>query len=133
MYANTVGKYLYPLRKFDTEFSQWAVYTEYWGYNVASANVTGNIKYQPLKKFGAFLDCDLNYIYGDKADLYSNRIYGTSSWVYPFFNAGIFYTPVEDMQVKGSCANKGMNLDLHYPTHYLLRKPCFELSLVAVF
>jgi hypothetical protein len=133
MYANTVGDYLYPLRKFDTEFSQWAVYTEYWGYNIASANLCGNIKYQPVKKFGAFLDYDLNYIYGDIADLYSNRVYGTSSWLYPFFNAGIFYTPVEDMQVKGSCANKGMNLDLHYPTHYLLRKPCFELSLVAVF
>jgi hypothetical protein len=133
MYANTVGKYLYPLRKFETEFSQWAVYTEYWGYDVAAANLTGNIKYQPVTKFGAFLDYDLNYIYGDKADFYSDRTFGTSSWLYPFFNAGIFYEPVENLQVKGAFANKAMNLDLHYPTHYLLRKPCFELSLAAAF
>src|SRR4029079_3414122 len=32
-YANTVGPYLYPLRKFDTPFIQWAVFTEYTGSN----------------------------------------------------------------------------------------------------
>jgi len=47
MYANTVGKYLYPLRKFDTPFSQWAVFTEYIGNNLFAAAVTGTIDYAP--------------------------------------------------------------------------------------
>jgi len=41
LYANTIGEYLYPLRKFETPFNQWAIFTEYQGMNVAGISLFG--------------------------------------------------------------------------------------------
>lgn len=130
MYANTVGDHLYPLRKFDTPFSQWAMSTEFQWYDVFLANLTGNLQYRFDKKLGAFLDHDLNYIYAiSKKTASPHRI----SYLYPFFDGGFVYTPAPNMQLKASMTNKAMNLDLHYPTHYLLKQPVFQIAMEARF
>jgi hypothetical protein len=132
-YANTIGSHLYPLRKFDTPFSQWAVFTEYGGSNVWSLGITGNYTYHFSKKIDAFADYDLNYINSRLDKVFGDQGERNSSFLYPFINIGLCYKPVENAFIKASITNKAMNLDLNYPTVYLLKNPCLQLSAFATF
>ncbi len=132
MYGNTVGKFLYPLRKFDTPFSQWAVYTEYEGDNVFSINFRGKLQQTFNKKIDANLDYDLNYIAAERNLKFPFSTQSEPSlFFYPFFTAGIFYKIIDEVSTGLILSNKSMNLDLPYPTHYLLSKPRFGISLIA--
>jgi hypothetical protein len=131
-YANTVGHYLYPLRKCDTPFSQWAVFTEYNGSTVWSIGVSGNSTYHCSKKFDAFVEYDFNYINSHLDKVFSDPE-RNSSFFYPFINAGLSYKPAENTFIKASLTNKAMNLDLNYPTFYLLKRTCFQVSVFAFF
>jgi hypothetical protein len=132
-YANTVGLYLYPLRKFDTPFSQWAVFTEYQGSHVWSVSVAGNSTWHLSDKFDAFIDYDLNYIYSHLDKVFNGPGPRSSSFLYPFLNTGLAYKPSENTFIKTSLANKAMNLDINYPTFYLLKRPCLQFSILASF
>lgn len=132
-YANTVGPYLYPLRKFDTPFSQWAVFTEYTGSYVWSIGLSGNVTYHLSKKFDAFVDYDLNYINSHLDKVFADPDERNSSFLYPFMNAGFSYQPAENTSIKASVTDKAMNLDLNYPTFYLLKRPCVQVSVFAFF
>lgn len=128
MYANTTGEYLYPLRKFDTPFSQWAVFTEYFNHNVFGISATGTFQYAVNKKLGLLLDYDVNMINAvlDKElSPYDVR----SVFIYPFFKTGLQYHPVPEVTVGAYLTNKSMNLDVYYPTHYLHRKPFVGLEI----
>lgn len=127
MYANTIGKYLYPLRRVDAPFSQWAVATEYVGYNVSMAGLTADVSYRLSQKLDLFFHPDFNYV------LATHRDSQTSAFLYPFFDAGVLYQPAKNASLALSITNKSMNLDLSYPTAYLLRQPCFKLALKAGF
>jgi hypothetical protein len=127
-YANSIGTYLYPLRKFDTPFSQWALFTEYQGFDLGVATLRGNTSYRLSPQLEAFTEYDFNLIYSELFGVPWKNFY-----LYPFFNAGLTYLPARNMQVRSSLTNKAMNLDVNYPTHYLLKKLCFELSLTANF
>jgi hypothetical protein len=133
-YANTTGPFLYPLRKFDAPFSQWGVLTEFQGYNIAMITVLARPVIRLNNKFEMFTDLDINYITGSLDKFWSypehNR---TVDFIYPFFETGIGYKPVDNSIAKISITNKSMNLDVSYPTHYLLKKPCVQLSLLAKF
>ncbi|HVF80368.1 MAG TPA: hypothetical protein VM884_00455 [Flavisolibacter sp.] len=133
MYANTVGEFLYPLRKFDTPFSQWAVFTEYRVSNTAMFTLTGSCNYRLSSKFHLFLKHDINYIKAKMDRLFSGPTNLNSNFLYPFFNAGISYKPADNVFARAGFTNKAMNLDIHYPTHYLFKNPQFELSLFASF
>lgn len=125
MYANTVGKFLYPLRKFDTPFSQWMVYTEYSGCNIWSLSSTGQIGYWLSKKFLVQADYDLNAIRAvvDKIYFIGPDEKRNSFFIYPFFKSSFEYAFLKEAYVSIFITNKSMNLDLSYPTHYLHNKP----------
>ena len=63
LYANTIGKYLYPLRKYESPFSQFAVFTEYQSMNVTGLALWGSVKYK-FSKFMFQLDYDVNQFFG---------------------------------------------------------------------
>ncbi len=135
MYANTVGKFLYPLRKFTTPFSQWAVFTEYPGYNILAASLQGKFIYHFSQKFEGGLDYDVNLVQGRLHDIFylSPGLKRSTLFLYPFFEPSISYTPAENFNVSLFFSNKAMNLDVSYPTHYLLAKPALGISVEANF
>lgn len=132
-YANTVGKHFYPLLMFDRPFSQWAVYTEYqdaYPMTVGGAGILVDLKIKLHDELTLMQQYDLNYIYGTrnyfKADVIQTK---ESSFLYPFYNVGLAWEPLEDNWICVGLTNKGMNLDVHYPTHYYFRYPAFMFSL----
>jgi len=129
LYANTIGEYLYPLRKFETPFGQWAVFTEYQGSNVTSVSSSGLVSYQFSKKIAADLDYDLNLIMATKDTAYPNA---KIDFFYPFFSFGIYYKPIRKFKAGLLVTNKGMNLDISYPTFYLYRRPYFGIKMSTV-
>jgi hypothetical protein len=134
LYGNTVGKYLYPLRKYETPFSQWAAYTEYEGNSIFALNLRGKINEELSKKIGVNVAYDLNYINAKNNFLYpSINQPVTSSFFYPFFTASINYKIIENVETSLILTNQSMNLDLSYPTQYLLSRPKFGIRLVANF
>jgi hypothetical protein len=131
MYGNTVGAYLYPLRKFDTPFSQWAVFTEYGGHNLGAATVAGELNYNQFKKLGLGFAYDINAIWArlDEAFAAEPDQKRSSFFVYPFFKAAIYYRPLYECSFSLFVTNRSMNLDISYPTSYLNKKPFFGAEL----
>lgn len=115
-YANTVGDYLYPLRKYDRPFSQWAVFTEYLACNVLGASLVGTILFPFNKKADATLDYDLNYISATENKFYNTAPLKKSHILYSFFTAGLYFKPLPNLKAGIILTNKGMNLDKSYPT-----------------
>jgi hypothetical protein len=125
LYANTTGDYLYPLRKFQTPFSQWAVFTEYTDCNVWGITSAGECDYELANKLNTNLQYDINAVFAKLGEyVYLNPgEERTSRFVYPFFKASLRYSPLKECFFSFYLSNKTMNLDVHYPTHYLLKKP----------
>lgn len=115
LYANTVGEYLYPLRKYDSPFSQWAVFTDYSTCNVVGVSLVGNINFPFSKKTEATLNYDLNYIFAAE-DKFYNTAALKSDILYTFFTAGFYFKPIPNLKAGIILTNKGMNLDKSYPT-----------------
>ena len=131
LYANTIGNYLFPLRKSDTPFSQWPVFTEYQGLNVAAISFVGNVKYQISPKTEINLEYDINQIIAGRDTAYMNRT--ANNFLYPFFTFGFFYTPVKSIKAGLIATNKGMNLDISYPTFYLYKTPYLGIKMSMLF
>jgi len=127
LYANTIGEYLYPLRKFNSPFSQWGVFTEYQGSNVGGISLTGNVRYNILRRAELNLQYDLNQILARNDTALMSR--STNNFLYPFFNVGFFYKPIENLRLGLIVTNKGMNLDISYPGLYLYKTPYVGISL----
>ncbi len=117
LYANTVGDYLYPLRRYDNAFSQWAVFTEYSRCDVFSASLSGNMGYAVTGKTGVALEYDINYIGAVENRFFSNTGL-TSHVLYPFVTASYYYSPIKNFKADLMLSNKGMNLDLSYPAFH---------------
>jgi hypothetical protein len=133
-YANTVGDYLYPLRKFNTPFSQWAVYTEYIYHSICSLNLRGSMVKPLNKKLLLSLQYDLNYIRAkDNFDNLNPAPKLLSNFIYPFFTAGLSYKVIEEVEASFLLTNQSMNLDINYPTHYLLSHPTLGIALKTSF
>ncbi|MCW3093110.1 MAG: hypothetical protein JWP81_4179 [Ferruginibacter sp.] len=134
MYGNTVGEYLYPLRKFDTPFSQWAVYTEYIFQNVFSINLRGSLNRDLGQKTSLKILYDLNYIRSsDNFPAGPAEANASSTYLYPFFTASISYKIIREVETSFLLTNRSMNLDISYPTHYLLSRPRFGAKLTTSF
>ena len=131
LYANTIGEYLYPLRKFDTPFGQWAVFTEYQGLAIAGFNSFGDLRYKCTPKTEIDLGYDFNAIFCGKDTSYSLK--SSNNFLYHFFTLGFFYKPVPNVKAGIIITNKGMNLDMSYPTLYLYKRPYFGIKLWASF
>jgi hypothetical protein len=122
LYANTVGEFLYPLRNYDKPFSQWAVFTEYGGCDVFGATLRGKLNYQVSKKTAAIVEYDINYIAAAENTFY-NSGHSKSEIVYSFITAGYYYKPLRNFEAGIIISNKGMNLNLGYPTFSQFLKP----------
>lgn len=130
MYANTVGEYLYPLRKFNTPFSQWTVFTEYNGYAVWGLSATGELATHIVPRVDVNLKYDINLIHATQDKIfYQPQEDRTSSFVYPFIKLGINYFPLPECKAEFFITNKTMNLDIHYPSAYLLKRLFVGVSL----
>jgi hypothetical protein len=129
LYANSIGRYLYPLRKYETPFSQWAVFTDYVGYDMYGINLRSTMRYQFNPKLSTGLDLDFNYLGGYKREEYYQppELSRKASFLYPFFEASLSYHPASNCTIAAVLGNKAMNLDFNYPTHYLLTHPVFGL------
>lgn len=127
MYANTTGEFLYPIRKFDTPFSQWAMFTEYVFRNVTAVSAVGKFQYHLSSKCSVLLDYDINLINAALEKTFAPK--NTSFFIYPFFKTGLQYHPIPELRVAAFLTNKSMNLDLQYPTHYLHKKPFVGLEI----
>jgi len=132
MYDNTVGPYLYPLRKFSTNFSQWAVFTEYYFNRVFSVNLRGSLNQDIGKKTSVGLKYDLMFIRA-KDNFSSTADPPPSRFLYPFFTANISYRIIREVETSLLLTNQSMNLDVSYPTHYLLSHPRFGIRLSTSF
>lgn len=132
-YANTVGNYLYPLRKFESPFSQWAVFTEYQGFATGSLSLAGQMTCRLSNKLSAFVNYDLNFLGTSLDEVFYSAGARWSTFIYPFFNGGLQYYPASNTCIGLSLTNRAMNLDLNYPTYYLLAKPCIQFSVAAHF
>lgn len=119
---NSIGEYFYPLLQLDRPFSQWAVYSEYQSTNsfqsIYSILCQINSFYTFNNNFTINANLDLNYMIPEK----------DSPFLYPFYNIGFGWK--EDLNfILIGITNKGMNLDLHYPSFYLYSEPAFSLTL----
>jgi hypothetical protein len=129
IYGNTIGKHLYPLRKYETPFSQWAVFTEYQGSNIAGINWLGDIQYPVTPKFELGLEYDLMLLLTDRES--ANVPVKNDSFLYSFFTLNLLYTPWSDFEAGIILTNKGMNLDVGYPTLYQFKSPFLGIRLLA--
>ena len=54
---------------------------------------------------------------------------GEKPFTYPFYTIGFGWEPVDENYLMVVVTNKGMNLDVNYPTFYLYKVPYFGLTL----
>jgi hypothetical protein len=120
-YANTVGRFLYPLKNYYYSFNQWAVFTEYQNQDVLG--LSGNFKadYKINDKLGLLLELDYLGIGREKA-LFN----------YLFYTWNFYYQPMPGLYIRTLFTNKAMNLDAHYQTFYMLRTPSIGLEMRKV-
>ena len=119
---NTVGRYLYPLDVYYRPFSQWAVYTDYQGRDVQTFIYRADASYKLPAECSLFCNLDLNYLDVSNED----------PFLYPFYNAGVGWSPAAGTTIALSRTNRAMNLDKHYPTLYLLEKGTFLFTVQSV-
>jgi len=112
-YNNTIGPNLYPLYLFNRPFSQWAVYTEYQSKDVLGISSLIGVEHCLYKDINIILGLDFNVIFAE----------AEKAFFYPFYNVGFSWVLSKNAEVSLSLTNKAMNLDVHYPTFYLLQEP----------
>ncbi len=110
-YANTIGRSLYSLQQLDYPFSQWAVFTEYQDLkDVTGWTLYAEGRWRFTERFFLGGMLDLNLIVPEKID----------AELYPFFSCTFGYEPYPGITAEAGITNRTMNLDKHYPTHYLI-------------
>lgn len=117
-YANTVGRYLYPLKNYNYPFSQWAVFTEYQEQDILGVGLNTDLNIQLGRKTGMSINGDYLGVDSD-AGFFS----------YFFYTFNLYYEPVKGMYLKGLLTNKTMNLDAHFQTFYQTKIPSIGLEL----
>jgi hypothetical protein len=116
-YSNTKGRYLYPLANYNNNFSRWAVYTDYQYQNIAGAELRINMNMPLFNSF--FLELE-----GESCTLIKEYEYGgNNTFTYLFYSADLQYMPIKNFKLGIGLGNKAMNLDKHYHSFYMLKKP----------
>ena len=101
-------------------YSQWAVYTQYQdlkrvnGYTV---HMRGSLPV--LSVFALRADLDFNWI----------TVENGPEVFYPFYQLDVAWTPSPTTALTLGLTNRGMNLDIHYPTYYYCRGSVMALGL----
>lgn len=121
VFGNTIGAHFYPVMLYDRPFSQWAVYAEYQDRNinrVGGISYTTNHRLKLHDELTLIQQYDINYIEASNG----------SRFVYPFATVSLAWEPLENNYLAVGITNKGMNLDMHYQTHYLFKYPSIMFS-----
>lgn len=114
-----IGTQVYPLRLLNRPFSQWAVFTEYHKQHIGGISMWGKMSYQWKQSWYGVAIWDVNAIMAD----------GEALFIYPFYQAGVSYKPFDQLFVSLLLTNQNINLDKHYPTYYLLKRPEIRFSI----
>jgi hypothetical protein len=118
---NSIGDHFYPLLLLDRPFSQWAIYTEYQSensfQNIGSIVCQINSCYKLKNDFTINADLDFNYMISEK----------DNSFLYPFYDIKFGWMEGLNCFLIG-ITNRGMNLDLHYPSYYLFAEPKYIIT-----
>jgi hypothetical protein len=112
-YNNTIGENLYPLSSYDRPFSQWGVFTEYYNKNVGALTLRSKGNVLLKNRFYAYFDTDYNLIVAENE----------TPFHYFFGALGLNYKFRKDIDCGFGLTNKGMNLDVFYPTFYFHTQP----------
>ena len=112
VYSNTVGRYLYPLRNYYYDFDQWAVFTEYQNQDVLGLGLKTNFKIKIYTNFQIESELETLSI-RRRGGFYTNYFYGVD----------ISYVPVKGLNIGLRVTNKTYNLDVHFPTFYMMKYP----------
>ena len=118
-YNATIGQNLYPLASYDRPFSQWGVFTEYDHKNVGGITLRTKGNWQIKDPWYLYFDVDENLIFAD----------GERPFNYLFISMGLNYKFRKDVDCGIGLTNKGMNLDVFYPTLYQHQKPSLLIFL----
>lgn len=107
--SSTTGRYLYPLYLFRRPFAQWAAFTEYQGRSVECLALTADVSYNVFSSFVVFGGVDINAVSAS----------GEPTFTYPFCEVGFGWEPKRETRLSASVSNKGIDLDTHYPGHFI--------------
>ncbi|MCG8701615.1 MAG: hypothetical protein MI922_26420 [Bacteroidales bacterium] len=123
LYANTTGRYIYPLMNFNRPFSQWAVYTDYQYQDIAGIELKADIQRKLANNFFINLkgvSCTLIKEYK-----YNNK----KTFTYYFYSAEIVYSMDNIFEFRAGISNKQMNLDKQFQTFYMRKLPVWQFAL----
>jgi hypothetical protein len=107
-YNATIGDNLYPLSSYDRPFSQWGVFTEYQNKNVGALTLRAKGNRHLKGRLYWYFDGDYNAIFAENEKPF-HYFFATTGFNYKFRN---------DIDCILGMTNKGMNLDVYYPTFY---------------
>jgi hypothetical protein len=123
LYSRTVGRYLYPLMNYNNQFSQWAVYTDYQLQNIAGFELRNRIYWAFSKKIhfqSEIESCTL---------IKEFKREGNKCFTYFFYVNSLIYNIDNIFNIKFQITNKAMNLDNHFQTFYMTKKPFIGLCI----
>lgn len=118
-YNSTIGDNLYPILSYDRPFSQWAVFTEYRNKNIGGLTLRTKGNWQLKGRWHAYFDVDYNAIFAENERPFS-YLFGTLCLNFKFR---------KDIDCSYGMTNKGMNLDVFYPTFYFHKQPSLFIFL----
>lgn len=130
-FGGTIGNHLYPIYQYDRPFSQWAVFTEYqydyWSQNkvlydaknVAAGTWQCSIDCKPYRELLLHANIDINHIKAQEVD----------GFTYAFMTLGVGFDFGNQLRMLLLISNKGMNLDVNYPTLYNYTNPLTGFSI----
>ena len=118
LYSNTVGRYLYPLRNYYYDFDQWAVFTEYQDQNILGLVFKNNFDWNIFNDFYFKTKLETLSIRRNQ-EFYTNL----------FYEIDFCYIPVKGLEIGGKMTNKSFNLDAHFQTFYMMKRPLVGLHI----
>ena len=126
-YANTIGRYHYPIKNAFNKFSQWAVYTEYQNLDVLGIELRSEINKPIAKKMDLNLKIETITIIREKINFAET---GNRIFTHYFYELGLGYHFVENVKANIFLHNKTMNLDKSYQTVYMVKIPYIGFSVI---
>ncbi len=118
-YANTVGEQLYPLYRYDRPHGQWALYTMYYGQKLWAGSFELNYLYSLFSYLKLRVNLDMHLLVPQRFNVFSYGLYEMGAQI---------HLP-QSYQMFLGLSNKGMNLDIHFPTHYVYLQPVLQIKL----
>ncbi len=118
LYANTAGRFLYPLRNYYYNFDQWAVHTEYQGEDIYSLGLKTEFDLKLWEKIHIKTNVETLSIHREN-EFYTNY----------FYVIDLYYTIRKDFQLGLIMSNKTYNLDASFQTFYMMKEPMLGVHL----